>query len=151
MRLITGDAASSRPWDAHRECWHMEPLARGLGSGLPSCSQSSVSLATAPQRPFPPFPWIFSLSFQLGSYPRLREETERIVTTHIREREGRTKDQVSPELILLPAFFPAPKAPACGIPMAPNAPLPSSQILLLIDIELSYINTNHEDFIGFAK
>uniref|UniRef100_A0A8C0E8S5 Dynamin 2 n=1 Tax=Bubo bubo TaxID=30461 RepID=A0A8C0E8S5_BUBBB len=28
---------------------------------------------------------------------------------------------------------------------------PSSQILLLIDIELSYINTNHEDFIGFAK
>ncbi|NXA43285.1 DYN2 protein, partial [Eudromia elegans] len=54
---------------------------------------------------------------KLGPYPRLREETERIVTTHIREREGRTKDQ----------------------------------ILLLIDIELSYINTNHEDFIGFAK
>lgn len=23
--------------------------------------------------------------------------------------------------------------------------------MLLIDIELSYINTNHEDFIGFAK
>uniref|UniRef100_A0A8C3Q8P6 dynamin GTPase n=1 Tax=Geospiza parvula TaxID=87175 RepID=A0A8C3Q8P6_GEOPR len=54
---------------------------------------------------------------KLGSYPRLREETERIVTTHIREREGKTKDQ----------------------------------ILLLIDIELSYINTNHEDFIGFAN
>uniref|UniRef100_A0A8D2PGL6 dynamin GTPase n=1 Tax=Zosterops lateralis melanops TaxID=1220523 RepID=A0A8D2PGL6_ZOSLA len=32
---------------------------------------------------------------KLSSYPRLREETERIVTTHIREREGRTKDQVS--------------------------------------------------------
>ncbi|XP_042748187.1 dynamin-2, partial [Lagopus leucura] len=30
---------------------------------------------------------------KLGPYPRLREETERIVTTHIREREGRTKDQ----------------------------------------------------------
>lgn len=29
--------------------------------------------------------------------------------------------------------------------------LPSIQVLLLIDIELSYINTNHEDFIGFAK
>ncbi|XP_032094781.1 dynamin-2 isoform X6 [Thamnophis elegans] len=56
-------------------------------------------------------------SEKLGSYPRLREETERIVTTYIREREGRTKDQ----------------------------------ILLLIDIELSYINTNHEDFIGFAN
>ncbi|XP_022523739.2 dynamin-3 isoform X4 [Astyanax mexicanus] len=56
-------------------------------------------------------------SDKLGSYPRLREETERIVTTHVREREGKTKDQV----------------------------------LLLIDIELSYINTNHEDFIGFAN
>lgn len=41
------------------------------------------------------FSLAFSLSFQLGSYPRLREETERIVTTHIREREGKTKDQVS--------------------------------------------------------
>ncbi|XP_050962799.1 dynamin-3 isoform X3 [Labeo rohita] len=54
---------------------------------------------------------------KLGSYPRLREETERIVTTYVREREGKTKDQV----------------------------------LLLIDVELSYINTNHEDFIGFAN
>ncbi|XP_034543757.1 dynamin-2 isoform X3 [Notolabrus celidotus] len=54
---------------------------------------------------------------KLGSYPRLKEETERIVTTYVREREGKTKDQV----------------------------------LLLIDIELSYINTNHEDFIGFAN
>ncbi|XP_062871904.1 dynamin-3 isoform X2 [Trichomycterus rosablanca] len=54
---------------------------------------------------------------KLNSYPRLREETERIVTTYVREREGRTKDQV----------------------------------LLLIDIELSYVNTNHEDFIGFAN
>ncbi|XP_053195145.1 dynamin-3 isoform X3 [Scomber japonicus] len=54
---------------------------------------------------------------KLNSYPRLREETERIVTTHVREREGKSKDQV----------------------------------LLLIDIELSYINTNHEDFIGFAN
>ncbi|XP_069460370.1 dynamin-2 isoform X1 [Ambystoma mexicanum] len=56
-------------------------------------------------------------SQKLTPYPRLREESERIVTTHIREREGKTKDQ----------------------------------ILLLIDIELSYINTNHEDFIGFAN
>ncbi|XP_059414779.1 dynamin-3 isoform X9 [Carassius carassius] len=54
---------------------------------------------------------------KLGSYPRLREETERIVTSYVREREGKTKDQV----------------------------------LQLIDIELSYINTNHEDFIGFAN
>ncbi|XP_036795847.1 dynamin-2 isoform X4 [Oncorhynchus mykiss] len=54
---------------------------------------------------------------KLGSYPKLREETERIVTTYVRERDIKTKDQV----------------------------------LLLIDIELSYINTNHEDFIGFAN
>lgn len=54
---------------------------------------------------------------KLASYPRLREESERIVTTYVREREGKTKEQ----------------------------------ILLLIDIELSYINTNHEDFIGFAN
>ncbi|XP_072925386.1 dynamin-2 isoform X9 [Hemitrygon akajei] len=56
-------------------------------------------------------------TLKLNSFPRLREETERIVTTHVRDREGKTKDQ----------------------------------ILLLIDIELSYINTNHEDFIGFAN
>ncbi|XP_026548091.1 dynamin-1-like, partial [Notechis scutatus] len=55
-------------------------------------------------------------SGKLSQYPHLREEMERIVTTYIREREGRTKDQV----------------------------------MLLIDIELAYMNTNHEDFIGFA-
>uniref|UniRef100_A0A2K5UT17 dynamin GTPase n=1 Tax=Macaca fascicularis TaxID=9541 RepID=A0A2K5UT17_MACFA len=54
---------------------------------------------------------------QLQQYPRLREEMERIVTTHIREREGRTKEQV----------------------------------MLLIDIELAYMNTNHEDFIGLRS
>ncbi|XP_018589800.1 dynamin-3-like isoform X2 [Scleropages formosus] len=54
---------------------------------------------------------------KLGTFPRLREETERIVTTHIRDRESRAKDQV----------------------------------LLLIEVQLAYINTNHEDFIGFAN
>src|SRR4029434_550693 len=34
------------------------------------------------------------LALQLTAYPRLREETERIVSTHVREREGKTKDQV---------------------------------------------------------
>ncbi|KAA8595093.1 hypothetical protein FQN60_012228 [Etheostoma spectabile] len=32
---------------------------------------------------------------KLGSYPRLREETERIVTTYVRERDSKTKDQVA--------------------------------------------------------
>uniref|UniRef100_A0A8C9YP13 Dynamin-2 n=1 Tax=Sander lucioperca TaxID=283035 RepID=A0A8C9YP13_SANLU len=54
---------------------------------------------------------------KLAQYPLLREEMERIVTQHIRDRESRAKNQV----------------------------------LLLIDIELSYMNTNHEDFIGFAN
>uniref|UniRef100_A0A4W5PHR5 dynamin GTPase n=1 Tax=Hucho hucho TaxID=62062 RepID=A0A4W5PHR5_9TELE len=38
---------------------------------------------------------VMKCSVKLGSYPRLREETERIVTTYVREREGKTKDQVS--------------------------------------------------------
>ncbi|XP_055730328.1 dynamin-1 isoform X10 [Salvelinus fontinalis] len=54
---------------------------------------------------------------KLAQYPMLREEMEKIVTQHIRDRESRTKDQV----------------------------------MLLIDIELAYMNTNHEDFIGFAN
>ncbi|XP_071947301.1 dynamin-1-like isoform X2 [Antedon mediterranea] len=54
---------------------------------------------------------------RMARYPRLREETERIITTHVREREQRTKDNV----------------------------------LVLLDIQLSYMNTNHEDFIGFAN
>uniref|UniRef100_A0A3P8YC04 dynamin GTPase n=1 Tax=Esox lucius TaxID=8010 RepID=A0A3P8YC04_ESOLU len=56
-------------------------------------------------------------SEKLAQYPMLREEMEKIVTQHIRDRESRTKDQV----------------------------------MLLIDIELAYMNTNHEDFIGFAN
>ncbi|NXO07455.1 DYN2 protein, partial [Oriolus oriolus] len=44
---------------------------------------------------------------------------------------------------------PVPDAAPAGIPTFPDPRFP--QILLLIDIELSYINTNHEDFIGFAN
>ncbi|GFR99868.1 dynamin-1 [Elysia marginata] len=54
---------------------------------------------------------------KMGRYPRLREETERIVNTRIREQEQVAKQQ----------------------------------ILQLIAIQLSYMNTNHEDFIGFAN
>ena len=53
----------------------------------------------------------------MARYPRLREETERIVNTRIREREQVTKEQLK----------------------------------LMVDIQLAYMNTNHEDFIGFAK
>jgi len=54
---------------------------------------------------------------KMSRYPRLREEVERIVTTQIREREQKCKEQ----------------------------------IIMLNDSELAYMNTNHEDFIGFAK
>lgn len=53
---------------------------------------------------------------KMQRYPRLREETERIITTHIRERENLLKEQ----------------------------------LMLLVDIQLAYMNTNHEDFIGFS-
>ncbi|CAE1291546.1 DNM1_3 [Acanthosepion pharaonis] len=54
---------------------------------------------------------------KMARYPRLREETERIVNSIIRERDQKAKDT----------------------------------LLLLVDIQLSYMNTNHEDFIGFAR
>merc|ERR1711962_1662142 len=54
---------------------------------------------------------------KMARYPRLREETERIITTYIREKEQKCKEQ----------------------------------IMMHIDCELAYMNTNHEDFIGFAN
>lgn len=54
---------------------------------------------------------------KMSRYPRLREETERIITTYVRQREQLCKEQ----------------------------------LILLVDCELAYMNTNHEDFIGFAK
>uniref|UniRef100_A0A2M4A4P7 Dynamin n=1 Tax=Anopheles triannulatus TaxID=58253 RepID=A0A2M4A4P7_9DIPT len=54
---------------------------------------------------------------KMARYPRLRDETERIITTHIRQCEQKSKEQM----------------------------------MLLIDYELAYMNTNHEDFIGFAN
>ncbi|XP_042238352.1 dynamin-like isoform X6 [Homarus americanus] len=56
-------------------------------------------------------------ALKMSRYPRLQEETERIITTHIREREQIVKEN----------------------------------ILLLNECELAYMNTNHEDFIGFAN
>ncbi|XP_038572341.1 dynamin 3a isoform X2 [Micropterus salmoides] len=54
---------------------------------------------------------------KLSSFPKLHDETERIVTTEIQQQESKCRDQV----------------------------------LLLIDIQLAYINTKHEDFIGFTN
>ena len=54
---------------------------------------------------------------QMNRYPRLREETERIISSFVRDREQVCKNQ----------------------------------LVLYVDCELAYMNTNHEDFIGFAK
>lgn len=54
---------------------------------------------------------------RMARYPALREETERIITTHIREREQLLKEQIT----------------------------------LLVEVQLAYMNTNHEDFIGFSN
>lgn len=54
---------------------------------------------------------------KLSSFPKLRDETERIMTTAIQEHESKCRDQV----------------------------------MLLIDIQLAYVNTKHEDFIGFTN
>jgi dynamin GTPase len=53
----------------------------------------------------------------MNRYPRLREETERIIANFVRDKEQICKNQV----------------------------------LMMIDCELAYMNTNHEDFIGFSK
>uniref|UniRef100_A0A3B4AHM3 Interferon-induced GTP-binding protein Mx n=1 Tax=Periophthalmus magnuspinnatus TaxID=409849 RepID=A0A3B4AHM3_9GOBI len=53
---------------------------------------------------------------KLASFPKLRDETEKIVNTEIREQESKCRDQ----------------------------------ILLLIEVQLAYINTKHEDFVGFS-
>ncbi|XP_055020540.1 dynamin 3a isoform X2 [Boleophthalmus pectinirostris] len=53
---------------------------------------------------------------KLASFPKLRDETEKIVNTEIREQENKCREQ----------------------------------ILLLIEVQLAYINTKHEDFVGFT-
>jgi dynamin 1/3 len=58
-----------------------------------------------------------SCTDKMKRYPRLQDETERIITAHIRRCEQRCIDE----------------------------------LMLLIEFELAYMNTNHEDFIGFAK
>ncbi|XP_050430224.1 dynamin isoform X4 [Adelges cooleyi] len=54
---------------------------------------------------------------KMSRYPRLREETERIITSYVRNRDQLCKEQ----------------------------------LILLVECELAYMNTNHEDFIGFAN
>ncbi|XP_070687858.1 dynamin 3a isoform X2 [Pempheris klunzingeri] len=60
---------------------------------------------------------VYQCMKKLSTFPKLQDETERIITTEIREQESKCRDQVS----------------------------------LLIDIQLAYINTKHEDFIGFTN
>ncbi|KAG1676677.1 Dynamin-1 [Nymphon striatum] len=54
---------------------------------------------------------------KMSCYPKLRDESDNVINTYIREREQKTKEQ----------------------------------LILLVDIELAYMNTNHDDFIGFSN
>lgn len=60
---------------------------------------------------------VYQCISKLSSFPKLQDETERIVANEIQQQETKCRDQV----------------------------------LLLIDIQLAYINTKHEDFIGFTN
>ncbi|CAI8032483.1 Dynamin-1 [Geodia barretti] len=53
----------------------------------------------------------------MAKYPRLRDETERVLSTQLREQEQACKQHLK----------------------------------LMVEIELSYMNTNHPDFIGFDR
>ena len=63
---------------------------------------------------------------------RLREETERLIKGFIRDIEMKGKEHV--KLVRV----------SCIVHRV-------AQSRPVIDIELSYMNTNHPDFIGFAK
>ncbi|KAM7410307.1 hypothetical protein PAMA_001650 [Pampus argenteus] len=60
---------------------------------------------------------VFQCINKLNSFPKLRDMTEKIITTEIQEQDSKCRDQV----------------------------------LLLLDIQLAYINTKHEDFTGFTN
>ncbi|XP_070817365.1 dynamin 3a [Chaetodon trifascialis] len=60
---------------------------------------------------------VYQCISKLSSFPKLQDETERIVANEIQLQETKCRDQV----------------------------------LLLIDIQLAYINTKHEDFVGFTN
>ena len=53
----------------------------------------------------------------MKAYPALRDETDRIVTEHVKEQEMRTKEMMQ----------------------------------TMIETELAYIDTHHDDFLGHAK
>ena len=76
----------------------------------------------------------------MAKYPRLRDETERILSTQLREQEQACKEHVSPCLLSLSDCIPLFCCIYCG-----------PQLKLMLEIELSYMNTNHPDFIGFDR
>lgn len=60
---------------------------------------------------------VLDISANMGRFPRLRDEAERLVGAHVRECEAAAQNHIN----------------------------------TMIQIELSYMNTNHPDFIGFAN
>uniref|UniRef100_A0A8C8DPV0 Interferon-induced GTP-binding protein Mx n=1 Tax=Oryzias sinensis TaxID=183150 RepID=A0A8C8DPV0_9TELE len=64
---------------------------------------------------------------QLNSFPKLRERTENIITAAIHTHESRCREQVDT--------------------LSPFVRRGFLQVTLLIDIQLAYMNTKHDDFI----
>jgi hypothetical protein len=108
----------------------------------------------------------------MEKYPRLREEAERVMGTFLREQEERCKSHVRTiriirifkHLCLFIAFLSLSHhtSPLSSLSLSSTLslllslpPLPSllslSKVKLMIEIELSYMNTNHPDFIGFDR
>lgn len=83
----------------------------------------------------------------MAKYPRLRDETERILSTQLREQEQACKEHVSTYYLILSLINPPSPLSLCVCSTSHDI----IQLKLMIEIELSYMNTNHPDFIGFDK
>ena len=105
-----------------------------LGAVIQKCAEGvSGSECAGPEL----LAMVLCLSLQMAKYPRLRDETERILSTQLREQEQACKAHVSSTLSL-----------SLSLLLPPSL---SSQLKLMIEIELAYMNTNHPDFIGFDR
>ncbi|CAI8032481.1 Dynamin-1 [Geodia barretti] len=94
----------------------------------------------------------------MAKYPRLRDETERVLSTQLREQEQACKQHVSPCLLhhslslsLSLSVFHLTSLAVCIPPYLSVCMCCGPQLKLMVEIELSYMNTNHPDFIGFDR
>jgi hypothetical protein len=73
----------------------------------------------------------------MSAFPMLHQEVERIVNDHIREKESLCRTQV---IYFGPKLYWYSKGSCLKF---------LQKVELQVNFELAYINTNHDDFIGF--